>query len=77
MKLITKDIKPGCLIFENQDILGLQEIEIISRALVLEKTTTKIKLYWINTEVTKTYNLIDIEWFFISKDPYKWKIFCP
>lgn len=77
MKLITKDIKPGCLIFENQDVLGLQEVESISRALVLEKTTTKIKLYWINTRKTESYSLIDIEWFLISKDPYMWKIFCP
>ncbi len=77
MKLITKDIKPGCLIFENQDVLGLQEVESISRALVLEKTTTKVKLYWINTRKIETYSLIDIEWFLISKDPYMWKIFCP
>lgn len=77
MKLITKDIKPGCLIFENQDVLGLQEVESISRALVLEKTTTKVKLYWINTRKTESYSLIDIEWFLISKDPYMWKIFCP
>jgi len=77
VKLITKDIKPGCLIFENQDVLGLQEVESISRALVLEKTTTKVKLYWINTRKIETYSLIDIEWFLISKDPYMWKIFCP
>ena len=77
MRLITRDIRPGCLIFENQDLIGLQKTEFFSRALVLEKTTKKIKLYWINTKKTEIYNLIDIEWFFISRDPYMWKIFCP
>lgn len=77
MRLITKDIKPGCLIFEDRDQLLTITNLPVSRALVVEKTVTKIKLFWPSTNRIEIYNLIDIEWFFMSKDLHSWKILCP